>query len=84
MIESGGGFTVPHFHTNENEEYRTTAPIIPRGLLIVVFDWSRHTQAGCSSLESCTMRGRGRVSLSWYKCGIPSKPLRGFHVEGDC
>lgn len=31
IIESGGGFPVPHFHTNENEEYRATAPILPPG-----------------------------------------------------
>lgn len=31
IIESGGGFPVPHFHTNENEEYHATAPILPPG-----------------------------------------------------
>lgn len=50
----------------------------PRGLLIVVFDQSRHTQVDCSSLQSCTTSGCGRVSLSWFKCSIPSKPWGDF------
>lgn len=35
LYRAGGmeeGFPVPHFHTNENEEYRATAPILPLGV----------------------------------------------------
>lgn len=78
IIESGGGFSVPHFHTNENEEYRPTAPVLPPGFVNCGIR-PKQARAGWLQLPSILRdEWMCRGSLSWFKCSIPSKPWGDF------